>query len=169
MAANDQLRMLTVDKPTLHSATMSNILSFECEYVDGQTPALMPCIDGGRLADLVAEFEKASGFNDPAGGYGGIVPSYFNLGPLSDYFLGQQKPVDGDEPGEIYALFCDCGEAGCWPLMAHVRIEGERVLWDRFGQPHRPNRDYSGFGPFEFDRSAYQQAIEQILRFSVTD
>lgn len=129
----------------------------------------MPCIDGSRLADLVAEFEQASGFNDPAGGYGGIVPLHFNLGLLPDYFLGQQESIESDEPGEIYALFCDCGEPGCWPLTVHVRVEGRGVRWDRFGQPHRPNRDYSGFGPFEFDQAEYRQAIEKIASFSLTD
>ena len=169
MVALDRLRMLTDGKRGVHSSTVTDILSFKCEYVDGQTPALMPCIDGSRLADLVAEFEQTSGFNDPAGGYGGIVPSYFNLGPLPEYFLGQQEPVERDDPSEIYALFCDCGEAGCWPLVAHVRVEEERVVWDRFAQPHRPNRDYSGFGPFEFERSEYSKAIEQTAAFSVID
>ncbi|MCW2398330.1 hypothetical protein [Sphingobium sp. B2D3C] len=149
--------------------TMPHTLTFECEYVNGQTLALMPCIDGIRLADLVAEFERANDFNDPAGGYGGIVPAYFDLGPLPDYFYGWRETFEGDQPGEIYALFCDCGEPGCWPLMAHVRIEGERVLWDCFRQPHRPNRDYSGFGPFTFDQTEYLLAIEKIAPFGITD
>jgi len=119
----------------------------------------MPCIDGVALADLVANFERENGYTDPAGGYGGIIASRFNLGPPASYFLGRERPVEGDRAGKIYALFCECGEAGCWPLIAHVRTNGESVIWEDFAQPYRPKRDYSGFGPFEFARSDYEQAI----------
>lgn len=119
----------------------------------------MPCIDGIPLADLVTEFERARGYTDPAGGYGGIVPRYSSLGPLPSYFLGEEAPVEGDEGGEIYALFCDCGDSGCWPLIAHIEAGEELVIWHRFSQPHRPQRDYSGFGPFMFRRREYEEAI----------
>lgn len=138
---------------------MTHALTFKCEYINGATPSLMPCIDGVALADLVTKFERENGYTDPAGGYGGIVPSHFNLGPLFSYFLGNEEPIEGDKEGEIYTLFCECGEAGCWPLITHVRPMGQFIIWEDFVQPHRSQRDYTGFGPFVFERSDYEQAV----------
>ncbi|QJR02702.1 hypothetical protein HH800_11210 [Sphingobium yanoikuyae] len=146
---------------------MTQVLTFKIEYLDGGPVSLMPCIDGVTLADLVEAFERANGYMDPAGGYGGIVPAYFNLGPLTSYFMGREGPIEGDEAGEIYALFCECGEAGCWPLIAHVRSDDQIVTWNAFAQPHRPKRDYSGFGPFEFARSEYDEALAIAASFDV--
>lgn len=144
---------------------MPNVLTFAHEYCFGDAASLTPHIDGVSLAELVAAFERDKGYTDPAGGYGGIVPAHFRLGPLVSYFLGQEEPTEGGDQGEISALFCDCGEAGCWPLVAHVTLTGERVSWERFSQPHRPHRDYSGFGPFEFDRSQYEEAVNCVAAF----
>ncbi len=77
--------------------------------------------------------------------------------------------MEGDQPGQIYALFCTCGEAGCWPLTAHVALLPDTVRWDRFGQPHRPGRDYGGFGPFLFDRVQYDVAVSEIASLDATD
>ncbi|MBE9604074.1 hypothetical protein IAI18_04295 [Acetobacteraceae bacterium H6797] len=33
------------------------------------------------------------------------------------------------------------------------------VTWHRFTQPHRPARDYTAFGPFTFERQAYERAV----------
>ena len=144
----------------MHSkGRMTNVLTFQLEHINGGTPSLMPCIDAVPLADLVATFERANGRTDPAGGYGGIVPSDVNLGPLSSCFLGKEERLGSDNEGEIYALFCECGEAGCWPLVAHVHATARSVIWADFRQPYRPKRNYSGFGPFEFARSQYEQAV----------
>jgi len=56
-----------------------------------------------------------------------------------------------------------CGELGCWPLYAAVSVGGESVTWSAFEQPHRRDRDYTGLGPFEFDREQYQAAVERLL------
>lgn len=46
-------------------------------------------------------------------------------------------------------LGCECGEPGCWPLMARVEVGAEQVAWSDFEQPHRrDNWAYAGFGPF---------------------
>jgi hypothetical protein len=126
----------------------------------------MPCIDGVSLADLVTAFERSRGYDDPAGGYAGIVPSHFRLGSLPGYFLGQAKPPEGGHQCEIFALFCECGEAGCWPLVAHVSLSKDQVIWKHFSQPHRPKRDYSAFGPFNFDRLQYEQAVVRATSFN---
>ncbi len=143
---------------------MTNVLSFKFENSEEDTVAILPCVDGVGLDQLVANFERASGYSDPAGGYGGLIPSYYRFGPLSSYFLGMEEPVIGGEPGEIYALSCECGEVGCWPLIAHVRLHQDRVVWDGFSQPHRPRRNYESFGPFEFERTQYQRAVEAVVR-----
>jgi len=31
-------------------------------------------------------------------------------------------------------------------------------------QPHRPRRDYACFGPFEFERSQYELAVDAMIR-----
>lgn len=150
---------------SIFAICMSNHLSFKCEQNIDDAAMVTPCIDGISLVDLVAAFERDTGYDDPAGGYAGIVPSHFRLGPLPSYFLGREEPVDGGEQGEIYALFCECGEAGCWPLAVHVRINENGVVWEKFAQPHRPNRDYSKFGPFEFNKAEYDQVVTKAELF----
>lgn len=126
----------------------------------------MPCIDGTPLSDLVAAYDRAQGYTDPAGGYGAIVPSSY-LGPLGSYFLGEEEPMNGGAQGTIYALFCKCGDPDCWPLTAHVHASEQLVVWDRFAQHYRPDRDYSGFGPFEFARSDYEKAVAIAAKLEV--
>lgn len=140
---------------------MGNVLSFKCELNIDDAAMVTPCVDGTSLVDLVTAFEQKNGYDDPAGGYAGIVPWHFRLGPLPSYFLGAEEPVNGGEQGEIYALFCECGEAGCWPLAAHVRINENSVVWERFAQPYRPKRDYRTFGPFEFDKTSYDRVLAE--------
>ncbi|MGO7424211.1 hypothetical protein ACCT09_31405, partial [Rhizobium ruizarguesonis] len=74
---------------------MKNLLSFKFENKDEETVAIVPCVDGVGLDQLVADFERAAGYGDPAGGYGGLVPSFYRFGPLSSYFLGREEPVQG--------------------------------------------------------------------------
>ena len=93
-------------------------------------------INGIDLVDLVGAFELAHGF-EPAGGYGGLFPEYFDFGSMTDHFLGAATLR------EVPVLGCDCGEWGCWPLMAYIDSDQELVRWSRFNQPHRLNRDYS--------------------------
>ena len=80
-----------------------------------------------------------------------MVFKFFEAGRLDNYFL------EGDD---TFVLGCGgCGEVGCWPLGCRIRIDGEMVRWDSFSQPHRPNRDYSEFGPFIFERAQYLHAV----------
>ncbi|MGR9470663.1 hypothetical protein [Rhizobium leguminosarum] len=144
---------------------MTNVLSFKFENTDEDTVTVLPCVDGVGLDRLVADFEEAADYRDPAGGYGGLVPSFYRFGPLPSYFLGQEAPVTGDEQGEIYLLSCDCGEVGCWPLIGHVRLRQDKVIWDRFSQPHRPSRNYESFGPFVFERIQYEQVVNALIGY----
>jgi hypothetical protein len=64
----------------------------------------------------------------------------------------------------IYVLGRECGEVGCWPLCCRVELAAEVVVWKHFEQPHRPDRDYSSFGPFAFLRDSYQRAGSKLAR-----
>jgi hypothetical protein len=134
------------------------IASFSIQPFEG-TFALTPAVNHTPLTEMIAKFELEQHF-EPAGGYGGLVPRWFNYGSLDRYFLGD---VDQNSYfariGGIYLLGCQCGEVGCWPLMARIRVDPESVVWDSFQQPHRPERNYSCFGPFVFDAEQYRAAV----------
>ena len=136
-----------------------NRLAFELTDNKGVI-AITPSIDGIALSTLVTDFEEASGYHDPAGGYGGLVPAFLSYGPLDTYFRGQAgNQGESDRDNEIYVLACDCGEVGCWPLVASVVETSQGYRWESFRQPYRPKRDYSAFGPFEFERQHYEGEI----------
>jgi len=145
---------------------MLNKISFEIAEIDGAGLSLTPCVDDTPLSALISEFETANDYIDPAGGYGGIVPSDFDYGPLLQYFCGQARnPGVSDNDGEIFVLGCECGEVGCWPLMASVTRVRDGYRWSGFIQPHRPERNYDGFGPFVFEKDQYEAAVrDAVLR-----
>jgi len=144
-----------------------NHLSFLVEPLNsGEATALsvIPLIDFTPLTRLTEEFEREKGF-DVVGGYAGIVPSHYRFGPLNCHYLADSNAVDLEGDWEVhgrYLLSCKCGEVGCWPLTAIITKSGETVTWDRFYQPHRPDRDYAGFGPFEFDFEQYEDVVNRV-------
>ena len=75
---------------------------------------------------------------------------FFDFGPLREYLYRNEI---------ISVLGCNCGEVGCWRLRCRSDADGQRITWHDFLQPHRPDRDYSGFGPFRFDSTQYMSAI----------
>ena len=82
----------------------------------------------------------------PAGGaYGGLIPQFFRFGPMEDHFHGRSTDAMGPKTP---VLGCECGEWGCWPLMARITATAELVTWDCFEQRHRISRDYTVSGPF---------------------
>lgn len=115
-----------------------------------------PFVDGQSLVELVAAFEEGQRFQ-PSGGYAGLVLSNFRFGELRQYLVGEQESWPGSR---VPLLGCDCGEWGCWPLVATVTVQGDLVTWTDFEQPHRKERDYSGFGPYTFDARQYRAAVE---------
>lgn len=124
---------------------------------------IVPIVNGFHLPNLIEQFEQSHEF-EPAGGYGGIVLDYFWNGPIMDYYLGAKGHDYWERTGKITLLACSgCGDEGCWPLEAKVELPESSVKWSDFGQPHRDNRDYSSFGPFQFDRVAYERAINQAI------
>jgi hypothetical protein len=133
-------------------------LSFSIQPFQG-TRSITPYVNGKSLVEEVTAFEREQRF-DPVGGYGGLIPEWFNYGPLDKYFLGDFDPNSCfANMGSIYLLGCDCGEVGCWPLMAHIETAGETIEWNFFRQPFRKERDYSDFGPFVFDADRYRKTV----------
>ena len=124
--------------------------------------AVVPEVNGVALPEAVSAFEAGRGYT-PAGGYGGLIPDHFDFGDLSAYLLGRgNRQWPGR--GRLWLLGCECGEVGCWPLEARVDAGTDLVVWTDFRQPHRPDRDYTGFGPFVFDREQYDQAVGAAVR-----
>lgn len=133
-------------------------VSFDVQPFE-ETLALTPAVNGTPLPVMIAAFEREHHF-EPAGGYGGLIPQWFKYGPLDRYFLGDfEKDSYFARMDRVYLLGCECGEVGCWPLLARILSGSESVMWDSFEQPHRKERDYSGFGPFVFDAEQYREAI----------
>jgi len=122
---------------------------------------IIPIVNGRSLIDLVADFERSHAF-DSAGKYAGICPAHFRFGDLTLYYLGRETQ-EWPTPGRAWLLGCDCGEVGCWPLEAAIDVTDNRVIWQDFRQPHRPGRDYRGFGPFVFARHEYDHAVQQAV------
>ncbi|MFC8192161.1 hypothetical protein ACFUMH_10920 [Cellulomonas sp. NPDC057328] len=122
----------------------------------GRPDEVVPLVDGARLDELVGRYERTRGY-EPAGGYGGLVPAYGNLGDLADHLGGGTRRW-WSRDRHVALLACDCGEVGCWPLEAEVVVTDDRVTWSGFRQPHRPAWDYDGFGPFTFARDQYDAA-----------
>ncbi|MFG1664970.1 hypothetical protein [Streptomyces sp. Y7] len=44
--------------------------------------------------------------------------------------------------------------------MARIAATAALVTWEAFEQPHRKTRDYVVFGPFQFDRHQYDDALQ---------
>lgn len=112
-------------------------------------------IDGRSFMEMVKEFESPFA-DDLAGNY------ITTINRCTENFLLGRCPDEGKENDKTELLICTCGCSGCWPLATRIRIEDNRVIWDRFEQPHRKDWDYSGFGPFVFDLDEYKQEIQKV-------
>lgn len=142
----------------------SNVSSIEFDVrydADHGISWVTPMIEGCALIELVGDFERAQG-HKLAGRYSGLVPSSFDFGDLAAYYVGSS--VDQwPEPGSLWLVDCECGQAGCWPLEASVVVTDQQVTWSNFRQPHRPEWNYDGFGPFVFERGEYDAAVNRMI------
>ena len=136
---------------------VTSALELRVVPVGDNVSALVPAIDGESLIDLVAAFESRRGYK-PSGGYAGIIPAHFNFGDLTRYYEAREDR-QWPKPQHAWVLGCDCGEVGCWPLTVRITVTADQVIWSDFGQDHRPNWDYTGFGPFAFERQQYASAV----------
>ena len=113
-------------------------------------------INGRDLVDLVAAFEKP--FAESLAGKYEPLPAKELVAP-SRHLLGEPDRLYQFAEGRVALLGCECGESGCWPFVARIEVAEDRVTWRDFAQPHRPQWSYQSFGPFVFDRSAYEAAL----------
>lgn len=147
---------------------MTVTIAFAVRPHDGDGPIeVVPVVGDTEFTNCVREFECRAGM-EPSGGYGGLVPAYFRFEPASHHYLAAEG-ARVDEHGKVPVLGCECGEWGCWPLLAGIVADESTVTWTDFEQPHRKERDYSAFGPFVFDRQAYVSAVDGIARRWGTD
>ncbi|MFF3061445.1 hypothetical protein [Streptomyces sp. NPDC057909] len=138
----------------------SNEIRFDCQHRgDGGPLVIVPRIDGAPLTELIDGFEIAAGMQPAGDAYGGLIPEFFRFGPMDEHFHGRSTGAMGPKTP---VLGCECGEWGCWPLLAGIIVTPNHVTWDSFEQPHRQTRDYSGFGPFYFDRYQYDDAVNAL-------
>lgn len=120
---------------------------------------VVPRVDDIDLTELIDRFETDAGMTPAGDVYGGLVPQYYRFGPMEDHFRGRSVGAGGPKTP---VLGCECGEWGCWPLMARIVVTDDLVVWDCFEQPYRETRDYVGFGPFRFDRRQYDDALREL-------
>ncbi|RZQ63764.1 hypothetical protein [Amycolatopsis suaedae] len=119
-------------------------------HVDRGVFDVVPRLDGTPLTELIDRFETRAGMRPAGEVYGGL-----NVRRVHERFHGATDP-------KAAVLGCSCGDEGCWPLLARITVTGDLVVWDDFEQPHRPERDYTGFGPFRFDRGQYDEAVREL-------
>ena len=103
-------------------------IKFRKESNESGISFVTPYINKVAFHKIVENFEIEKGYLDPSGGYAGLVPEYYNHGPMLEHFLGQ-----GDRStNKTYLLGCECGEVGCWPLLGEISkigtIAGSYVL-----------------------------------------
>jgi len=137
-------------------------LSFVIEPPEerAQYLSVTPVVNGVRLTKLVESYDLRIG-NLPAGGFAGLVRRSLNFGAWDHYFTAE-APSRKIQRASVYLLGCICGEVSCWPLVARIVRDGELIIWDRFRQPNRPERDYSSFGPFRFEVDQYRQTVADL-------
>ncbi|MFI5937802.1 hypothetical protein [Actinoplanes sp. NPDC051494] len=136
---------------------ISNEIGFDCRQRGDDGPLeVIACIDGAPLTELIDKFEIAARMQPAGDCYGGLIPEFYRFGPMADHFRGQSTAAPGSKTP---VLGCECGEWGCWPLVTTITVTDDQVIWDAFEQPHRKARDYSGFGPFRFERRRYDEAL----------
>jgi hypothetical protein len=141
------------------------VIEFEFVPLFGDAVQMVPMIDLHALTDLAEAFETRMG-HEPVGGYAGLVLEHYNFGDLNQYLTGERLPWPGRG---VPLLGCECGEWGCWPLVAEVTIADSIVQWSAFRQPHRPSRSYQGFGPFRFAEEQYRVAVSTAAQSRLRD
>jgi hypothetical protein len=138
-------------------------------------------IDDGKnkknLIDIVREIElpqaELEGEPSLAGDYIGLSPREIFL--PSKHLLGQ--PLEElVNRGKTTLLICGgCGEPGCWPMVAKISFDDNKVIWSDFAQIHRlPNSPSVQYDPkykpwnyqglkFTFGRTQYEEALKNPL------
>lgn len=151
-------------------------LDLRWESWEGEEDTVLVLVNGTPLVELVRRWEdvaaQATGERSLAGSYAGL-PARF-AAEIQTAWLGGSG-------GRVTLLGCECGEPGCWPLLARIEMDEEAVRWLDFQQPYRAKQEadplnwqrpttpfwsYEGFGPFVFERAEYTRAVRSLARAS---
>ncbi|MBU8900641.1 hypothetical protein DRW03_35400 [Corallococcus sp. H22C18031201] len=146
------------------------------DIVDDDVPhrlGLRIRINERQLIDLVRAFEHPMAMREGrpniAGAYTWLACSEDRRHPALDFYAPPAAKDDA-HADRISVLTCgDCGEPGCWPLVCRIEVRRDQVVWRDFANPHRgPNSaagewSYEGFGPFVFERQAYEKALQPLI------
>lgn len=137
------------------------------ERFRGQIREVRIRVNGRDIIDIVRDYELRFMARDEsrllAGGYAGLPPEEVFLPSM--HFLGDPQWEVYRDGEKVSVLECPCGFPGCWPLLVRVTVEGDRVIWSDFEQPHRRRGSpagewrYDNLGPFVFDRKQYLEAL----------
>jgi hypothetical protein len=157
-----------------------HVISFEVHepVEDGvEWFALHILIDGRDLREYVREvelpFATAEGHPQVAGKYAGIAARWLDA---PKRYLLDESDAGYVEDGRVMVLWCECGEPGCWPLLARIDVGATTVRWSDFVNPHRSADttgaiegrmtawQYDDLGPFTFERRQYEAALEAAVR-----
>ena len=123
-------------------------------------------VDGRPLADVVGEvefpFAEREGKPDLAGSYQGLGPEQVDGSPRTHFMGSDESHLFSGPRDKTILLGCECGEPGCWPLMARIEVTDRTVEWRDFMQPHRHETwRYDGL-KFVFEREQYEEALTAI-------
>ena len=118
-------------------------------------------INGRNLIDIIQDIENQYRQGNIGLSHMGIQPKYFL--DLYERFI----------PGSTYLLQCgDCGELGCWPIMARIRYENDTVVWDEFENPHRGKDSLAGHWEYKlkfvFEKKQYELEFIKITDYLKT-
>ncbi len=132
---------------------------------DYQLKSVTIQINGKDIIEILKDYEmpfaKREGSKNIAGAYSGLSPDVLLK------YLTNPEAYDVDEHGRVAILECECGSESCWPMKTKINEAGDKIIWSDFEQPHRSKDrsdfwDYTNFGQFEFDKTAYLKQINKL-------
>ena len=117
-------------------------------------------INGVSFMDMVRQAELPMAQQEDSPGLAGCYGwCYGTRG-----FIAELMQRSNNSGQSVSLLQCSCGEPGCWLLDAHIDVGETTVTWRDFRQSRRESWDYTGLGPFHFDRSEYERELIDIYK-----